>query len=247
MSTPEDVAGEAVVCPSCQKNLQVPPNAPRLPKHLEPSVNGASPQAAAMAAGGSPYARGGAAVAAPPVPGGNPMLATTSAGSGGGFPKVLILVAGVVILLVGAVVVFAITQGNKKTVIKGNKAGPVVRIDDNPPPRHPTSSGDQLEATQLFKEYWENQLAADNSYKDRELTVTGVVQSVSSGSELVVNLRGGGRQELTKRIKCYFDGKYKGELASLKPDKKLQVKGICQGKVEGQVVLKNCQCFDPSR
>jgi hypothetical protein len=247
MSTPEDAAGEAVVCPSCQKNLQVPPNAPPLPKHLEPGGMGVgSPQAVAAAAAGSPYGRVGAAVAAPPAPGAGPMFPQAPAQAGRAAPMALFLIGGLALVVVGAIIVFLVAQGNKRAVVKAKKSdSPTARIDDDPTPID-SGDPDHLDAIRLYQIYWDNQLAADNAYKDREITLTGVIDSVGKNdTDLFVNLSGSKHRELTKRIKCYFPPSQKSQLANLVSGKKIKIKGVCEGKVEGVIILRKCQCFEP--
>lgn len=240
MTAPVDAVGESVACPSCKKNLQVPPNAPHLPKHLQPG-GGVGPAAAAhakAAAGGGGVA---AAVAAPPVPGAPPGLGTTQPRTRSTLPVGILVGAAVLgVLVVGAVLIIPKLGGKKTQVISSTKKTPVIPSGDPTPPD--TIQPGDLTAALLYKAYFDNGISADENYKDKNLTLSGKVAAVGPPQgELFVNLYGIDRaRDLTKIVRCYFPDKQKDQLKALVPNQVIHVKGTCKGMTDGRVVIRDC-------
>lgn len=240
MTAPVDAVGESVACPSCKKTLQVPPNAPHLPKHLMPG--GGLPAATAQAKAASIGAAGGrvgAAVAAPPVPGAPPNLGAAPPRTRSTLPIGLIAVVAVLVVVgIGAVVIIP-KLGGKKTVITKKKDIPnLPSVDPTPPDVIPPSD---LTAAKLFKAYYDNALAAEENYKDKTVTLTGKVTAVGGQGEPFVNLYGiDSSRDLTKIVRCYFPDKYRDRLKSVMPGHVIHVKGTCKGLTDGRVVVREC-------
>jgi hypothetical protein len=237
MTAPVDAVGESVACPSCKKSLQVPPNAPHLPKHLQPGGSAGLPAAAhAKAAAGG----GGVAVAAPPVPGAPPGLATTSAGTRSTLPIGILIGAAVLgVVVVGAALIIPKLGGKKSQVISSTKKTPVIPSGDPTPPEVIPAS--DLTAAALFKAYFDNAIAADENYKDKSVTISGKVAAVGGQGELFVNLYGIDKaRDLTKIVRCYFPDTQKDRLKALVPNQVIHVKGMCKGMTDGRVVIRDC-------
>lgn len=243
MTAPEDSVGESVACPGCKKSLQVPSNAPRLPKHLMP---GGMPAAAALghakAAAGGAGGHVGAAVAAPPVPGSAAAVATAAPKPRSTLPLGLLAgVAAVLVLIIVGVVVIP-KLGGKKAVVTKHKEIPSIRTGggDTTPPDGP-APGD-LTAAILFKAYFDNALSADERYKDKEVRFAGIVAAVGShDSEAFVNVYGVSRgKDLTQIVRCYFTGGNRDKLKTLVPNQPIKVRGTCKGKVDGRVIVREC-------
>jgi len=96
-----------------------------------------------------------------------------------------------------------------------------------------------ITAEELYKDYEDNEVAADQKYKTRVLEVSGTVESIGKDilDEMYVTLKVGEYSIMT--IQCYFSGTYKNALAQLKKGQRIKLKGRCDGKF-GNVLLKGC-------
>lgn len=98
-----------------------------------------------------------------------------------------------------------------------------------------------IEAGVLHKEYQENEVLADQKYKGKILSVSGVVEGVKKGyhpqtykEQYYVTLR----VSLVYDVRCFFTGNA-SEIAQLKSGQNVVIKGTCIGK-ELEVCLDNC-------
>lgn len=90
----------------------------------------------------------------------------------------------------------------------------------------------ELSAVQLYNEFYNNEIAADQKYKGQTLIVTGVVSSIAKdilGTPYVV-LNNGGEFEIWG-VQCLFPNTdaYKNSLATLNKGNTIKVKGECTG------------------
>ena len=87
-----------------------------------------------------------------------------------------------------------------------------------------------ISATQLIKEYKNNAGAADKKYKDKELSVSGVVKEIgkeTSGTPFLL-LTGSSANETTG-VYCTFFDNYDSILAKLHIGQDVGITGICKG------------------
>jgi hypothetical protein len=240
MSAADEAVGEAVACPMCQKHLQVPANAPRLPNHLSPG-GAPAPALARAAVGGGGGGRGAAAVAAPPAPAGPPYQPAPAASRSTLPLGILVLVGAMGI--VAAVLIFVLPKlGGKKATIKGGGEANIQITEPHKPPPEPINPND-MKASQLFKAYFDNALSADETYKDKEVTLSGIVASVGAGEgNYRVDLLGADRsRDLTQIVRCLFTLKHRDRLKSVQNGQPIRIHGTCKGKIDGRVVLRDCQ------
>lgn len=108
-----------------------------------------------------------------------------------------------------------------------------------------TSSAPQaveVKAVDIITAYEENEVAADDQYKDQLLKITGVVKSVGTdvADRAYVMLADERNEYALLGVQCYFDEENKDSLADLKEGDTVTISGTCEGKVVS-VSVKHCQ------
>jgi len=102
----------------------------------------------------------------------------------------------------------------------------------------------EVSSVELYEAYEENEISADEKYKDHVVQVTGKVIDISKNSidknELIVKLNGlvDNEYEIVG-IRFYFDGKHASEIGKLKKGSTVTIKGLCSGYIVG-VNVKGC-------
>ena len=97
----------------------------------------------------------------------------------------------------------------------------------------------KVDASNLYDEYKDNEVAADAKYKGKVVEVSGEIDHISSSfGKSSVTL--GGMLGAT----CYFSKSEEGVLASLSKGQVITVRGTVDGKLMG-VNLKNCHVTSP--
>ena len=91
----------------------------------------------------------------------------------------------------------------------------------------------------LFRQYEANQVAADAKYEDRILQVTGIVDSIGKDilGRIYITFKVDGEQIFS--VQCFFEDRFKDEVARLKKGQKTVLIGKCRGKL-GNVLLVGC-------
>lgn len=101
------------------------------------------------------------------------------------------------------------------------------------------SEGIQIDASSLYDEYKDNEVAADAKYKGKIIEVTGEIDHVSSSyGESSITLGG------VIGVTCYFSKSEEGVLANLSKGQNVTVRGMVKGKMMG-VNLKDCKVISP--
>lgn len=106
------------------------------------------------------------------------------------------------------------------------------------------SSAIQISSIDLWKAYADNEVNADNLYKDKLLSVTGTISDI--GKDVVtknpcVTLKAGDQLGIYS-VQCFFpDADEKSStLAALKDGQKITIYGTCDGTPLENVQLSNC-------
>lgn len=90
-------------------------------------------------------------------------------------------------------------------------------------------SGIEISAEDLVGAYLENEIAADQLYKDKYVNVSGIVESIAKdilGHPFILL-----KSKHFIKVQCtFYDPKAIPVLARLKPGQKISVEGICLGK-----------------
>lgn len=135
-----------------------------------------------------------------------------------------------VLALVGLTILGAIVGGKKEGTTAST--APPVHTTPPEPPLH-------VSASQLFRDYQDNEVSADQKYKGKRLAVTGTVQSIDKDmfDNIVVRLR---TPNEFMGAMASLDEKHETLAASLRKGEK--VAWICKGGglVVGSPVLRDC-------
>lgn len=99
----------------------------------------------------------------------------------------------------------------------------------------------RISAKNLFKEYIENPVAADEKFKGKTLKVEGTVSSIDKGTDgrICVMLE---TDELIGYIFCYFPDSESKDVAKINRGNYRTIKGKCTGKLVG-VTLEDCDVY----
>lgn len=125
-------------------------------------------------------------------------------------------------------------HGNSNNMNHGNS-------NSSTPSSSPASTDDNfgpgISAVELFKEYSDDQAAADRKYKNKTITVSGKVRLANSSS-VVLN---SGAQSDILGVQCILaDKASKDRAADLKQGQNATVEGRCMGRL-GNVALVDCK------
>jgi DNA-directed RNA polymerase subunit RPC12/RpoP len=274
MSAYEEHVGETVACPHCEHHVQVPNVAPSSappvpPMPMPPPVMQFQAAAPMMTAPVPPpppvhlqqpqaFAGIGNHVAPRAIYGENPAFQAITptqprspitgqkfnelvaklkslplwfwAAAGGGACTVL-LCAGLFSLLGGG------GSSSRDAALRDRSS------TSKPPPAPPKGI---IESKALFKAYQDNEIHADEMYKDREITVRGMIDTVGSPglTDVVVYLVGGNPKlnQFTK-VQCNFDERYKELAKGLVRGQVIVVKGTCRGRATSleNIILDDCE------
>lgn len=96
----------------------------------------------------------------------------------------------------------------------------------------------KVTASNLAKEYEDNEIAADQKYKGKIVEITGTIKSIEEmlGSKFVT-IEG---NQILSDIQCFFDKSKESELATLQKNKSITVRGKVDGK-SINVGVKECE------
>ena len=97
-----------------------------------------------------------------------------------------------------------------------------------------------VSASDLLEDYEANEVAADQRYKDRQLIVTGKIDTIGKDilDSMYVTLESGKEFGITS-VQCMFDDSNAASLAQLRKGATVTVSGTCNGKL-GNVLLRDC-------
>lgn len=101
-----------------------------------------------------------------------------------------------------------------------------------------TTAPIDISAPQLYAEYEENGVAADQNYKGKVLRVTGIVNSIDKDimDNIYVALQG---NDIIGDVQCFFSDDNANKAAQLKKGQKITVIGKCDGKMMN-IMMKGC-------
>lgn len=96
----------------------------------------------------------------------------------------------------------------------------------------------EISASQLYKDYESNGVAADQKYKGKVLRVSGVVNNIDRDimDKIYVTLKG---DQYFGDVQCFFAEDHVNMAAQLSKGQRITVKGKCEGKLMN-VMLKGC-------
>jgi hypothetical protein len=96
-----------------------------------------------------------------------------------------------------------------------------------------------IKATKILKDYQRNELKAEKDYSDKEIIVTGTIDTVKTtiGGTAYLSLNAG---EMFETILASFKGEYKEALSNLLPGEQYTMRCKCQGVTLGALHLADC-------
>jgi len=113
-----------------------------------------------------------------------------------------------------------------------------------PPTTTKELEGIKITVTDLYDEYEVNEIAADHKYKNRTITVAGVIADISRDPQSNKPYVSVGGYTLSELVRCFFDKE--DQLLSLAVEEEIIIKGKCLGKKEEKegtsfpILLENC-------
>ncbi|MGD0794122.1 MAG: hypothetical protein ABR958_00810 [Dehalococcoidales bacterium] len=107
----------------------------------------------------------------------------------------------------------------------------------NPNTLPPSPTPIEITAVQLYKEYKNNQTAADKKYKGKEFTVSGAVQEIGKDQSGTPYLLLAAGENMTNGIYCTFPDNYDTILARLNIGQNVGITGVGVGFKDGNVLL----------
>ena len=152
------------------------------------------------------------------------------------FGKILLLLIliPVVIVLIGIVSAVVVPRDNtKKTPAQSTRTTqPIVKTNSfNPLPG-------SISAKNLYDIYYANEVAADEKFKDKRITVYGVIESINKNiaDQPYITLSAG----TLSYINCRFDKNKINQLISLQKKTMITIEGTCSGKIITSIHLHDC-------
>lgn len=137
------------------------------------------------------------------------------------------------------VLVFTLSSCMFAELDEGASSTPAANI---PSPSPSVEIAIQVSAKDLLSAYEENELNADNQYKDKLLEITGIVDDIGTDilDDVYVTL-GDGEEFSFATVQCYFKDKEEiDKVASLKSGDEITIIGTCDGQFFN-VSLKDCK------
>lgn len=99
-----------------------------------------------------------------------------------------------------------------------------------------------IKASDLHKEFAENEVAANLKYKNKSILVTGKINHISNSQVPLIYLKGYGLQLIaTSGIRCDFSASDKEAIALLKKGQEVTIFGKFVSGDTGQIILSNCK------
>lgn len=148
-----------------------------------------------------------------------------------------------IIVVVILVIIGAAAGGNKKSEGSGSTTSSTASTQSTPQEEStPEETAIEVTAVDLIAAYDENEVSADNEYKDKTLKITGTVSDigVDVANRSYIMLKDENDPYAILGVQCYFEDDQKDAIAQLKKGDAVTVTGTCEGKVVS-VSIKDCQ------
>lgn len=102
-----------------------------------------------------------------------------------------------------------------------------------------------VSAAQIIGDYANNQVAADDKYKNQLLEISGIVQSINTG--LIDNpyIVVAPNMQTYNAIECEFSPDHEQSFAALNAGQNVTVEGIGDGYIISSVMVNNCLLVTP--
>ena len=135
------------------------------------------------------------------------------------------------VMVLGTFFVLAVASGEEAT-----EKEVVEKLETEEPHDLLEETAIQISSTQIYKDYDDNEVAADNKYKDKVVEVKGKIFDISKdfSDDIVVKLNGltDNKYEIVG-VSCTFDKSHNSEAASLSKGQIITIRGNCDGYMMG--------------
>lgn len=127
-----------------------------------------------------------------------------------------------------------------------NKETPQNSESDKTNQQPPTEMEDppiEISSTNLMVAYDQNEVNADNLYKDKTLKISGTVGTIKKDifDDAYVTLIDNRKEYTLFSVQCYFKNQDEiDKMANVKPGQILSLVGTCKGSVIGSILMKDC-------
>lgn len=148
-----------------------------------------------------------------------------------------------IIVVVILAIIGAAAGGNKKSEGSGSTTSSTASTQSTLQEEStPKETAIEVTAVDLIAAYDENEVSADNEYKDKTLKITGTVSDigVDVANRSYIMLKDENDPYAILGVQCYFEDDQKDAIAQLKKGDAVTVTGTCEGKVVS-VSIKDCQ------
>lgn len=98
-----------------------------------------------------------------------------------------------------------------------------------------------IPASQLWKDFDANEVAAEDKYKGKVIAVKGIISSITTSPMGYPQVTFSGDKYGLKNVVCEFSKDDKGQIAKLKKGEKITLSGTCQGMVIKSVYIRNAK------
>lgn len=157
--------------------------------------------------------------------------------------KKLLIIGGIVLFLVVLGSIVSEPQSTRQASrSQETRPAPVETAKPEKPTPTPTPAEVpiKISAIKLSEEYNENQVAADQKYKNKLVEISGVIQSIGTdiGGTPYIVLKG--REFSLFGVQCMFDKSQIDKLAALNKEQSITIICRVSGEIVGNIILRNC-------
>ncbi len=100
----------------------------------------------------------------------------------------------------------------------------------------------ELTPDELYSNYLDNEVAADENFKGKKIAITGSITDI--GKDITNKPYISFRVKFMESINCYFSKDNNFEIAKLTKGESVTIVGECEGLLLKNVILVNCKIFD---
>ncbi len=154
---------------------------------------------------------------------------------------VILLLASVIMVAVGANMSTDDKEpGGASTVSQDQVKEPVKEVVEIEPETEPETEPEytKISAMDLYQEYKDNEVKADNKYKKETLEITGTINNIGKDivNSIYITLNVG---EYLSSVQCYFKDSESESVANLTKGQEVTIIGRCDGMTLTSVTIKN--------
>ncbi|MBV7440475.1 OB-fold putative lipoprotein [Weeksellaceae bacterium TAE3-ERU29] len=100
----------------------------------------------------------------------------------------------------------------------------------------------EISATALYSAYEQNEISADEMYKNKKLGITGTISNI--GKDIFDSPYISLEVDFLQNVNCYFDKDNNKFISQLRKGQQITIIGTCKGMSLTDVIIKNCELWD---